>query len=151
MAEAMCAAVTFIDLVRACYPVLIANDDKTYWAGQWGTCFLAERAHRLFALTARHCVTPASGARLLLACHDGEFAPMRAVYQRTHGQELKSDEEDLYVVELDSVRMSATYRAQLKPLNLDDDPPMHLLHPAAEPGICIPRVPIRSRRYRLRP
>ena len=133
---------TFFDLARLCYPLLIANDDEKYWIGQYGTCFLLERADRLFAVTARHCVTPASGAHLRIACHEGAFAPMIGAYQRTYDRELKSDEEDLYIVELDRDRMSEGYRAALAPLKVDDDPPMHLLHPAPEPEICIPGFPM---------
>lgn len=134
------AGVTFIDLARACYPLLIA-DDSGQWIGKTGTCFLVERGGRLFALTARHCVYPSSGAHLRIACHDRMFAPMRGVYQRTDGRELKSDEEDLLIVELDVARMSPSYRAQLAPLTINDDPPMHVLHPAPEPEICIPGFP----------
>jgi hypothetical protein len=65
-----------------------------------------------------------------------------AAYQRTLGPTLTSDEEDLYVVELDCARMSESYRAQLKPLSLDEDPPMHLLHPAPDAEICIPGFPL---------
>ena len=133
---------TFVDLVRACYPLLIANDDETYWIGQFGTCFLAQRTGRLFAVTARHCVTPAAGAHLAIACHEREFAPLFAAYQRTHARELQSDEEDLYIAEVDRTRMSPGYRAALAPLNLDGDPPMHLLHPAPDPEICIPGFPM---------
>jgi len=132
---------TFVDLVRACYPLLIANDDPTYWIGKAGTCFLAERRGRLFTLTARHCVIPASAADLRIACHERAFAPMRATYQRTHDRELKSDEEDLYIVELDRERMSPSYSASLAPMRIDADPPMHLLHQAPEPEICIPGFP----------
>jgi hypothetical protein len=136
-----CQRETVLDLLRACYPLLIANDDPTYWIGKSGTCFLAERRGRLFALTARHCVIPASVADLRIACHERAFAPMRAGYQRTYDRELKNDEEDLYIVELDRERMSPSYSASLAPLRIDDDPPMHLLHLAPEPEICIPGFP----------
>lgn len=132
---------TFFDLVRACYPLLVAYDDPKYWIGKTGTCFLAERRGRLFALTARHCVTSASVDDLRIACHERTFAPMRAAYQRTSGRELNSDEEDLYIVELDRKRMSPSYSASLIPLCIDADPPMHLLHQAPEPEICIPGFP----------
>jgi len=133
---------TFIDFVRACYPLLIANDDSMYRICKSGTCFLAERRGRLFALTARHCVTPARAADLRIACHERTFAPMRASYQRTLDRELKTDEEDLYIVELDRDRMAPSYRASLAPLDLDfNPPPMHRLHHSLEPEICISGFP----------
>jgi hypothetical protein len=133
---------TFYDLARACYPLLIANDDKKYWIGKDGTCFLAERRGRVFALAARHCVVPASGADLRIACHEGEFAPLRAAYQRTLDRELKSDEEDLYIIELDRDRRSKSYSASLAPLKIDAVPPIHLLKKQTlEPEICIPGFP----------
>jgi len=78
----------------------------------------------------------------MIACHEREFAPVLAAYQRTHDRELKSDEEDLYIVELDRARMSPAYHPSLRPLKVDIDPPMHLLHPAPEPEICIPGFPL---------
>src|SRR4051812_36985758 len=32
-----CARMMFFDLVKACYPLLVANDDPTYWLGKAGT------------------------------------------------------------------------------------------------------------------
>jgi hypothetical protein len=132
---------TFFDLARACHPLLIAYDDPTYWVGKSGTCFLAEYRGRLFALTARHCVSPASGKDLIIAWHERESAPMRAAYQRTLDRELKNEEEDLYIIELDRERMSPGYSASLMPLCIDAGPPMYLLHHALEPEICIPGFP----------
>lgn len=132
---------TFFDLVKACYPLLIANDDPTYWIGKAGTCFLVEHRARLFSITARHCVTPASVSDLRIAYHEQEFAALLAGYQRTLDQTLNSDEEDLYIVELDRARMSPSYRANLAPLSISAPIPMHYLHQAPEPEICIPGFP----------
>jgi len=130
------------DLVRFSHPLLIANEgDEKYWVGQNGTCFVVQRSSRLFAIMARHCVTPSSAGHLLIACLDREFAPLLAGYQRTLERTIEEDEQDLYIVEVDRSRMSTKYRSALRYIDLPSDVPYEQLNLNPESELCIPGFP----------